>query len=96
MNITEIIQNKQGTVVDVRNPEEFHLGNVPGSVNIPLKEIPKRMEEIKNLRTPLVLCCASGNRSSQAHQHLSEQGIECYNGGSWSEVNQTASQTTLK
>ena len=44
------------------------------------------MEEIKNLETPLVLCCASGGRSEQAAQFLSHEGIECCNGGSWLEV----------
>jgi rhodanese-related sulfurtransferase len=39
------------------------------------------------LNAPLILCCASGNRSGQAQHFLSELGIECYNGGSWLDVN---------
>lgn len=87
MNTEKIIKEKQGTIVDVRTREEFMGGNVAGSVNIPLQQIPQRMEELKNLKQPLVLCCASGNRSGQAHQFLSQQGIECCNGGSWLTVN---------
>lgn len=93
MNIEKIIKEKKGTIVDVRSPEEFRGGNVLGSINIPLQEIPQRIEELKNMNTPLVLCCASGNRSGQAHQYLSQQGIECYNGGSWLDVNYYQSQT---
>lgn len=87
MNVEKIIKEKQGTIVDVRTPAEFNGGNVAGSINIPLNEVPSRMEEIKNLKTPLVLCCASGGRSGQAHGYLSQQGIECYNAGSWLDVN---------
>jgi phage shock protein E len=92
MNIEKIIKEKKGTIVDVRTPEEFRGGNVQGSINIPLQEIPKRMEELKNLESPLVLCCASGGRSGQAYNYLSQQGIECCNGGSWLDVNYYQSQ----
>lgn len=77
------IKSASGTIVDVRTPEEFKSGHVTGSINIPLQEIPKRIEELKTIEAPLVLCCASGNRSGQASMYLSAQGIECYNGGSW-------------
>jgi rhodanese-related sulfurtransferase len=56
-------------------------GHVVGSINIALNEIPERIIEIKKLQMPLI-CCASGNRSGQAQHFLSQQGVECYNGGS--------------
>ena len=87
MNIEKIIKEKQGTIVDVRTTEEFRGGNAEGSINIPLQEIQQRMDEMKNLKHPLVLCCASGGRSGQATQFLMQQGIECCNGGSWLDVN---------
>ena len=46
-----------------------------------------KMEELKNLTMPLILCCASGNRSGQAQHFLSQHGVDCYNGGSWLDVN---------
>ena len=87
MNVAEIIAGGQGTIVDVRTPGEFSGGNVAGSINIPLQELPQRLDEIKQLKTTLVLCCASGGRSGMATQMLSQQGIECCNGGSWLDVN---------
>jgi len=87
MNVEEIIKNNSGTIVDVRTPGEFNSGNVAGSINIPLQEVVQRMEEIKNLKTPLVLCCASGGRSGQVHGYLAQNGIECVNAGSWMDVN---------
>jgi len=93
MKIAEIIKEKLGTIVDVRSPGEFMGGNVAGSINIPLQEITQRMDELKNLNQPLILCCASGNRSGQAHRYLAQQGLECYNGGSWLDVNFYQNQT---
>lgn len=87
MNVEELIKQKKCTIVDVRTPGEFMGGNAEGSINIPLQDLEKRMSEIKNLKTPLVLCCASGGRSGMATQMLTQQGIECYNAGSWLDVN---------
>ncbi len=87
MTIKEIIKEKQGTIVDVRTREEFSGGHVAGSINIPLNEIQERFEELKNLKSPLILCCASGNRSGQAQHYLAQKEIDCYNGGSWLDVN---------
>ncbi len=87
MTVEHFIKENRGTIVDVRTREEFIGGHVATSINIPINEIPERMEEIKSLATPLILCCASGGRSGQAEHYLSQQGIECLNGGSWLNVN---------
>lgn len=87
MDMEKIIAENLGTIVDVRTYGEFSGGNVVGSINIPLNEIPARIEELKAMKAPLVLCCASGMRSGQAHHYLSQNDIECYNGGSWLDVN---------
>jgi len=93
MSFTEIIKEKQGTIVDVRTPMEFSGENAEGSINIPLQELDKRIEELKYLKKPLVLCCASGGRSGQATQYLKQKGIECFNAGSWLDVNYYQTQT---
>jgi rhodanese-related sulfurtransferase len=93
MNIEKIIRNKQGTIIDVRTPQEFRGGHVAGSINIPLQEIPQRVKEIRQFNQPVILCCASGGRSGQATQFLSGHQIECVNGGSWMDVNYYQSQT---
>lgn len=92
MNIEQIIRENKGTILDVRTPEEFMGGHVAGSVNIPLQEITSRINEVKALQAPLILCCASGGRSSVAYGFLAQQGIECVNGGSWMDVNYLMSQ----
>jgi len=93
MNVEELINRGKVGIVDVRSSEEFRGGHVANSVNIPLQEVPQRIEELKAMKGPLVLCCASGNRSGQAEQFLSGQGIECYNGGGWLDVNYLQTKT---
>jgi phage shock protein E len=93
MNTEQIIKEKRGTIVDVRTPGEFMGGNVQGSINIPVQELQQRLHEIRQLKTPLVLCCASGGRSSMATDFLKNQGIECCNGGTWLDVNYYQSQS---
>ena len=80
------MKKNRPTIVDVRTPWEFGLGFAEGSINIPLQEIQKRLDEIKSLEGPIVLCCASGNRSGQAATFLQQRGIACENGGSWYDV----------
>lgn len=87
MNIEKMINEDAATIVDVRTVAEFMGGHVAGSVNIPLGELAERTDEIKSLKEPIVLCCASGMRSGQAQRFLSQLGIECYNGGGWMDVN---------
>ena len=55
MTLQNILKEKKGTIVDVRSPEEFMGGNVVGSINIPLQEIPQRLEELKTLNQLLFL-----------------------------------------
>lgn len=71
------------TIIDVRTPGEFNGGHVEGSINIPLGELQGRVDEIRAMKGPIVLCCASGGRSGQATGYLQSLGIECSNGGSW-------------
>ena len=82
MSLIEKINHPEATIVDVRTPGEFVGGHVAGSVNIPLNEVVSRIDELKAMQ-PLVLCCASGGRSGQAADYLSEQGLDVVNGGGW-------------
>ena len=60
-------------VVDVRNTGELIAGTIPGSINIPLAQLPHRLEEIPTDR-PVVVHCAGGYRFSVAASLLRKQG----------------------
>jgi len=63
------------TVVDVRTPEEYAAGHVPGARNIPFDQMAQRFGELGPPSTPLVLYCHSGRRSGIAVQVLKSKGF---------------------
>jgi len=74
-----ILQN--ATILDVRTPEEFAGARYPDAINIPLNELPQRLEEIKKMKTPIVAYCRSGNRIGMAVTILKQHGItDAHNG----------------
>ena len=82
-NINEILKKEETVIVDVRNAWEYDEGHVKNAVNIPLTEIPARIDEFKKLNSPVILYCRSGNRSGAAVNILQQAGItNVYDGGS--------------
>jgi phage shock protein E len=61
-------------VVDVRTPQEFAAGHVPGAINIPYDELPRRAAEIGPPSTKVVLYCRTGRRSGIAADALHKAG----------------------
>ena len=70
-------------IIDVRTVGEFNNGHIEGSKNIPLNTISSKIDAIKKLQKPIIVCCQSGMRSAQANSILNNNGIECINGGGW-------------
>ena len=65
-------------LLDVRQPEEFRAGHIPGAKLIPLGELPRRMHELP--KTQEILCvCHSGNRSLSATRQLTGAGYNAIN-----------------
>jgi phage shock protein E len=86
VEIKSIIENG-AVIIDVRTPGEFAGGHVKGSVNIPLDRIEGNISKIKGYKKPIVVCCASGMRSSNAKRVLIKNGLEeVYDGGSWMSI----------
>ena len=71
-------------VIDVRTAQEFDSGRYPGAINIPIDRISTNLSRIRAMEKPVICCCSSGARSSQAVALLKKQGIKAvYNGGKW-------------
>ena len=62
-------------LLDVRSPEEFGRGHLPGALNIPVLEIDRRLAEVGPPQTEVVVYCRSGHRSAQAAQALRQHGF---------------------
>ena len=61
--------------LDVRNPDEYAKGHVPGAILLPLKELPQQIAQaIPQKNTPIIVYCQSGGRSACAVQELRRLG----------------------
>ena len=69
----------QAILLDVRTPEEYRGGHVPGSRNLPLQQIEKITSVAEKKETPLFVYCQSGARSRQAVSLLQRMGYENVN-----------------
>ena len=71
----EEFQRTSGAVLlDVRTPEEYRSGHIPGSKNIPLQTIDRVGSVAENKGTALYVYCQSGARSRQAAGLLKQMG----------------------
>jgi rhodanese-related sulfurtransferase len=62
-------------VLDVRTPEEYASGHVPGAVNVPYDQVASRLAEIPRDKD-VVLYCRSGRRAGLAAEVLEKAGYK--------------------
>jgi len=76
-DLTDLVAAHAGgaVVVDVREPDEYAGGHVPGAVNIPLAQVPARVADVPAGGRVFVVC-ASGNRSKKATDALRADGLD--------------------
>ena len=67
-------EKKEFVLIDVREPHEFQICRIPGSVLMPLGEVPSRMSEL-NSADEIVVHCRSGMRSAKAVEFLMKSGF---------------------
>lgn len=60
-------------LIDVRTPQEYAQGHIPGALNIPIDQLPAKVGSIDKNK-PVAVYCATGARSLNAKQFLAAQG----------------------
>ena len=70
---TRLDQHESFLLLDVREPQEFEICRIPGSVLIPLGDLPSRLSELEG-RGDMIVHCKSGVRSGKAVRLLREAG----------------------
>lgn len=77
-NAKIILKNAQDAVLlDVRSPQEYKEEHLENSINIPLYDITKKIDNvILNKETTIIVYCQSGNRSKKAIEILSKKGYK--------------------
>jgi rhodanese-related sulfurtransferase len=61
-------------LLDVREPWEVALAAIPGSLSIPMNEIPDRLEELR-AAGEIIVMCHSGGRSRRVAEFLASRGF---------------------
>ena len=77
LGATLLINKDDALVLDVRQPAEVAAGKIVNSKNIPLGDLDARVKDIEKWKSkPVIVVCASGNRSSSAVGVLKKHGFE--------------------
>ena len=83
LNIEDVLatpENQRPYLLDVRTPQEFSAGNIPGAVNIPVDDLRNRLAEIPRNRE-IAVYCQVGQRGYLATRILRQSGFEASNIG---------------
>ena len=86
MKLKELIEHKNSWLVDVRSAEEVAEISVPTAEHIPMQNIMDNLPRFKAHEGPIVLFCATGNRSAQVMQYLKQSGCDAHNGGGYNDI----------
>lgn len=69
------LENDKGiNLIDVRTPEEYRQGHIPGSRNVPVDRINEIEKAAPNREAKLFVYCLSGSRSAYACAYLVRMG----------------------
>ncbi len=71
--LTTLVENGS-LVIDVREPDEYESGHIPGAILVPLSTVPNNSSEFESEESVYIVC-RSGGRSMQACEMLHEIGI---------------------
>ncbi len=68
-------QEPAAIILDVRRPDEYQAGHIPGAINIPNETIGREeLPQLPDKDQTILVYCRSGNRSKQASEKLAALG----------------------
>jgi rhodanese-related sulfurtransferase len=76
LEATMLINQKDAVVIDVSEPGEFAQSHILNARNVPLGEVEARIKELERFKArPVIVSCATGNRSASAAALLRKHGF---------------------
>ena len=63
-------------IVDLRDSELYNSGHITASINIPVKDLSRRSNELSSTEKSIILVCEMGNSSPNAGEILMKDGIK--------------------
>lgn len=65
-------------LIDVREPDEYERGHVPGALSVPLATVPEQLDLFRGSQ-PAYVICQAGGRSRRACEYIEAHGIDAIN-----------------
>lgn len=76
LQATQLINQKDAVIVDIRDQGEYAAGHIMNAKSIPAKVFSDRKAELDKLKgAPIIISCDSGQRAGPAAQKLREMGF---------------------
>ena len=74
LQVTQLINGKNATVVDIRSPEEFAKGSLPNARNLPAEKLKQGAGVLKKDK-PVIVVCATGREAGKVAAQLRASGF---------------------
>ncbi len=75
--LSKNLKTSEMLIIDVRTPQEYAAGHVPGAINMPHTSITSQLEKLQGHKNKtIVIYCKSGRRAGMAEQTLSDAGFK--------------------
>ena len=71
----QIVNQREGIFLDIREPAEFKKEHIAESMSLPLSTLEANIAKLKNPAQPIILVCASGQRARTAAKQLRGKGF---------------------
>ncbi|WP_067858250.1 rhodanese-like domain-containing protein [Nocardia shimofusensis] len=74
-DLSDLSGGRRAILLDVREDDEWQLGHAPGGVNIPMVDVPARIDEL-DYDSEIYVICRQGGRSIEVAMYLAHVGFE--------------------
>ncbi len=75
--LTALVNNEDGLVIDVRDSKDFNEGHIVGAINIPHAKVASQLTQIeKHKQKPVIVVCRFGQHAGMVSKILKASGFE--------------------
>lgn len=75
------VNREKAVIIDLRDAKEFREGHISGSRNIPLSGLKKHIDELREIKQPIVMVCKMGQTAGSAVQQVGGDNLYRLEGG---------------
>jgi len=75
------VNREKAVIVDLRDAKEFREGHISGSRNIPLSSLKNHLDELREIKQPIVMVCKMGQTAGGAVQQVGGDNLYRLEGG---------------